>query len=54
MIKLIVCDCDGTLLNSKKKVDEGIGQLMPELEKRGIILTIATGRNEELVDHYID
>lgn len=54
MIKLVVCDCDGTLLTSKKKVDEGIAQLMPELEKRGINLTIATGRNEELVDKYID
>lgn len=54
MIKLIICDCDGTLLTSGKKVDEGIKDLMPILKEKGIFFTIATGRNEELVDKYID
>jgi len=54
MIKLITCDLDGTLLDDNKKIDSGIFELLPILKEKGIGFTVASGRNEELLDHYID
>lgn len=54
MIKLIVCDLDGTLLDDNKKLDSGIFEVIPKLKEKGIAFTLASGRNEELLNKYVD
>lgn len=44
MIKLIVTDIDGTLLNAEGKLPEGFDEMILRLEKKGIYLAIASGR----------
>ncbi len=44
MIKLIVSDMDGTLLNDKKQVDARIYALLPKLKQKGIHFVVASGR----------
>ncbi len=54
MIKLIACDLDGTALDSSKKLDSGLKKLYPKLKEQGMELTFVSGRNEELLERYID
>lgn len=44
MIKLIVSDMDGTLLNDEKKIAPGFYDLLPRLKERGIRFVVASGR----------
>ncbi|MDD3393180.1 MAG: HAD family phosphatase [Clostridia bacterium] len=44
MIKLIVSDMDGTLLDDKKSIDKDIYQLLPKLQEKGIRFVVASGR----------
>ncbi|WP_352399488.1 HAD family hydrolase [Anaerotignum sp.] len=44
MIKLIVSDMDGTLLNDEKKIDLEIYELLPKLQEKGIRFVVASGR----------
>jgi len=44
MIKLIATDIDGTLLNAEGKLPEGFDELILRLEKKGVYLAIASGR----------
>lgn len=44
MIKLIVTDMDGTLLNSKKEISSNMYQLIDELTNNGILFCLASGR----------
>lgn len=44
MIKLIVSDMDGTLVNDEKKIDETIYALLPKLKEKGIRFVVASGR----------
>ena len=44
MIKLIVSDMDGTLVNDEKKIDENIYELLPKLKEQGIRFVVASGR----------
>ncbi len=44
MIKLIVSDMDGTLLNDEKKMPEGFYALLPRLKEKGIRFVVASGR----------
>ena len=48
-IHLVVCDCDGTILNDDKKIDSDLFAVKKELEKKGIALTLASGRNHFLM-----
>lgn len=54
MIKLIVCDVDGTLLDEAKHLDRKIISTIAGLRRKGIRFTVATGRNEAIVGSYID
>ena len=54
MIKLIVCDVDGTLLDEAKRLDRKIISTIAALRRKGILFTVATGRNEAIVGSYID
>jgi len=42
--KLICCDLDGTLLNSKNKIEPHALKLLRQLEDRGLHVAITTGR----------
>ena len=44
MIKLIVSDMDGTLLDDEKKIAPGFFELLPKLHERGIRFVVASGR----------
>lgn len=46
MIKWIVTDMDGTLLNSKDKISERNKAVLMECQKRGIKLILASGRSQ--------
>lgn len=49
-IKLIALDLDGTLLTSEKTIDEVTKAKLIEAQKRGISITIATGRDKGGID----
>lgn len=44
MIKLIVSDMDGTLLNDEKKIAPGFYDLLPQLKEKGVRFVVASGR----------
>jgi len=44
MIKLIVSDMDGTLVNDEKKIDETIYEILPKLKEMGTRFVVASGR----------
>lgn len=44
MIKLIVSDMDGTLLNNKDQINTEFWEIQKKLSKNGIIFAIASGR----------
>lgn len=44
MIRLIVSDMDGTLLNDEKQIDTGIYDLLPVFKEKGIRFVVASGR----------
>lgn len=44
MIKLIVSDMDGTLLNDEKSIDAEIYNILPRLKEKGIRFVVASGR----------
>lgn len=50
MIKLIASDMDGTLLNTKHKIDKETVSAIKRAEKAGIIFAISTGRNMILLN----
>ena len=49
MIKLIACDLDGTVLDDEKRIDTGLKELVDKLKKQGIMFTLVSGRNRELI-----
>ncbi|RYU95725.1 HAD family hydrolase [Emticicia agri] len=53
MIKLIVCDMDGTLLDNQGQLNEEFWELEPKLAEKGIRFAIASGRQYyNLVDRF--
>lgn len=52
-IKLIVCDLDGTLLNSHKKISDKSAAYIINLQKQGYRFAIATGRFYYEVEAFI-
>lgn len=51
MIRLIVSDLDGTLLDSEKHLPPDFFKVFGELEKHGITFAVASGRTYSAVDH---
>lgn len=45
MIKAIICDMDGTLLNSASQLSENTMKMMVHFQEKGIRLILASGRN---------
>ena len=54
MIKMVVSDMDGTLLNSNLEVSQENLQAIQALRDKGIRFCIATGRPEQLVKEYVE
>ena len=54
MIKLVAFDLDGTALDSRKRLDSGLKEVLDILKDRGIKALIVSGRNEELLAGYVD
>ncbi len=58
MIKLVACDLDGTLLDSKKQLPKEFPEVINEFKKRGIYFVVASGRSyaglKEMFADYID
>lgn len=52
--RLLVCDMDGTLLNSSSKISEGNIKALERFVKGGGLFTVATGRMEKSVMPYLD
>ncbi|MFV0255344.1 MAG: HAD family hydrolase, partial [Erysipelotrichaceae bacterium] len=52
--KMIVCDMDGTLLNSKKSISEKTRETLIAAQKAGITLVLASGRSYRTLLHYSD
>ena len=53
MIKFIASDMDGTLLNSKGKIDERVYELISKLKSKGILFAAASGRScSQLSDNF--
>ena len=45
MIKLIVCDMDGTLLTSEDKISPKTLDYLINIQKQGVKLVLASGRS---------
>ncbi|AIO19218.1 Putative phosphatase YwpJ [Candidatus Izimaplasma bacterium HR1] len=54
MIKMVVSDMDGTLLNSNLEISQKNLDAIEGLREKGIRFCIATGRPEQLVKEYIE
>ena len=54
MIKMIVCDMDGTLLNSDNKISSLTLSFLKECQRKGIILVLASGRSYPRLKPYYD
>lgn len=51
-IKLIVCDLDGTLLNSDKQISRANLQVIDRAREKGIFTTICSGRAHQMLQAY--
>ncbi|GHV38804.1 haloacid dehalogenase [Synergistales bacterium] len=52
-IRLIVCDLDGTLLNSQKEISQGSLEAIEEAGKMGVNVTICSGRVAPMLYFYV-
>ena len=46
MIKLVVCDMDGTMIGRDERVPDSAAEWIASLEAQGVMFTVATGRAE--------
>lgn len=53
MIKLVVADCDGTILDDHKKIDNQLKEVIKKLEEKNVIFTLASGRNKFLMEEVV-
>lgn len=44
MVKLIITDMDGTLLNSKNEINDEFWEIQKKLSEKGVIFAVASGR----------
>jgi Cof subfamily protein (haloacid dehalogenase superfamily) len=53
-IKLVVCDLDGTLLNSEKQITTPSLAAIAETRRRGIRFSVCTGRIPTMAQYYLE
>ncbi|QQO08456.1 HAD family hydrolase [Breznakiella homolactica] len=54
MIKLVVCDIDGTLIGADENLHEKASELTKRLDAEHILFSLATGRADYLVSRYAE
>jgi Cof subfamily protein (haloacid dehalogenase superfamily) len=54
MVKLVVCDIDGTLIEADEILDKKVPELVKRLETEGIGFSLASGRSDYLVSAYAE
>ena len=54
MVKLVVSDLDGTLLNRHGKVEKDILDIIKRLNDKGILFTVATGRSISMAENILE
>lgn len=54
MIRLIASDLDGTVLDDEKNIDSGLKDVVDRLKEKGILFTVVSGRNNELIRFVVD
>ena len=54
MVKLVVSDLDGTLLNKHGKVEKDILNIIKRLNDNGIMFTVATGRSISMAENILE
>ena len=52
MVKLVVSDLDGTLIDSSEKLTETACEMARWLKEKGVLFTFATGRVQGMTEHY--
>lgn len=52
--KMLICDIDGTLLNSRGQLTPGVIEAVREAHEQGIVVTLATGRHLRGVVPYVE
>ena len=53
-IRLVICDCDGTILDHQKKVDAGLAEVIRRLREKQVQFTLASGRNFYLMQTLLE
>lgn len=53
MVKLVVSDLDGTLIDRSEKLTQTAGEMARWLKARGILFTFATGRVQGMTEQYV-
>ena len=53
MIRFVVCDIDGTLVGPDEVLSDDILLMKRQLEERGILFSVATGRTESMAEKFI-
>ncbi len=53
-VKLVVCDLDGTLLNGKHEISLNDQAAIREADKKGVFVTLCTGRIFPMLEHYVN
>jgi Cof subfamily protein (haloacid dehalogenase superfamily) len=53
-IRLVICDCDGTILDHQKKVDAGLAEVIRRLREKQVQFTLASGRNFYLMQPLLE
>lgn len=54
MIKLVVSDLDGTLLNRYGKIESDVLDMIKRLNDKGILFTVATGRSISMAEEILE
>jgi len=53
MIKLVVADLDGTLLDNDGNLDSELIDVVNKLREKGILFSLASGRNKEIMKDFV-
>lgn len=53
LVKLVVCDLDGTLLNNKKEISQRNLEAIARANERGVTVTICSGRIFTMLEAYV-
>ena len=54
MIKLVVSDIDGTLVDQSEELREPAFRMVSWLRERGVLFTLATGRVQGMAEKYAE